>query len=178
MQKKIIDVQEMRSSSSSRPLKNGSLRLIRSRIEHGRFQLSFFSNHANEINGVQLGLGVNFAHLVKGIQLSFGVTGNIAGRMNGVQISALENIINVPYPEFTDMSEESHGVQIGPLNAAVRFHGFQAGVINFSQEGDGFQLGILNHSSAGDVLQFGLLNRIDENPFLLRLLPFVNIRFR
>ena len=106
------------------------------------------SSNANKVRGFVLAPLYTMANELHGIQIG-GILNN-STKTHGVQIS----IVNI--------AEELHGIQIGGLlNYSVKTHGIQISIFNFAEELHGHQIGILNIAW--------------NNPWYLRILPFINV---
>lgn len=118
-------------------------------------------------NGVSLnGFG---CEINKGNGFLFsGITSN-ADRLNGVSLGVMANYI-----------KKLNGVSIsGLINYVHTGNGMQlCSISNKSRFFNGMQISIYNKVKSGRLIQLGLINYIKDNPKGLRILPFVNMRFK
>lgn len=127
--------------------------LIASRSEVTGISIGGFV-FSNTVNGFAISV-ISLMSEVNGLVISFG---NIIGEINGVSISILGNTRPIPMildallplePKVDVMTEKVNGIQIGLFNSTKELHG----------------------------IQIGLLNYAGNNPFLLRIIPGINIHF-
>ena len=116
------------------------------------------------VNGLSVGL-TTFNSKMNGVSLS--PIFSTSYYSNGVGIS----LINFTISNFT-------GIAVGGINFTDSFRGIQIGGLNWNVETSGIQIGIFNRTVNSRCVQFGLLNYIKDNPKGLRILPFMNMRFK
>ena len=124
-----------------------------------------FSGH--DLQGLQLTSGLNFVGrdvLSESLQIAAGV--NIAGNLEGTQISAATNIAlgwdqeaNIPYA----------GTQISIVNIALGEIGTQIGLLNIAGHVQTSQIGLLNISGRMSGVPIGLISFVKNNPLHLQL---------
>ena len=122
---------------------------------------------AHNLQGLQITPGVNLVGgnvLGRSLQAAVGV--NIAGNLEGTQLSAAANIAlgwdqkaNMPYA----------GTQIGLANIALGGIGTQIGVLNIAGHVSTAQVGLLNVSGRMSGIPIGLLSFVKDNPLHLQL---------
>ena len=132
------------------------------------FQASGGGNFAGRnLQGLQITSGLNLVGrnvLSQSLQIAAGV--NIAGNLEGMQISAAANIAlgwdqeaNIPYA----------GTQIGMVNIAPGGIGTQIGLLNIAGHVETSQVGLLNISGRMSGLPIGLISFVKNNPLHLQL---------
>ncbi len=122
---------------------------------------------AHNLQGLQITPGVNLVGrnvLGRSLQAAAGV--NIAGNLEGTQLSAAANIAlgwdqkaNMPYA----------GTQIGLANIALGGIGTQIGVLNIAGHVSTAQVGLLNVSGRMSGIPLGLISFVKDNPLHLQL---------
>ena len=120
-----------------------------------------------DLQGLQITSGLNFVGrnvLSESLQIAAGV--NIAGNLEGTQISAATNIAlgwdqkaNIPYA----------GTQISIVNLAVGDIGTQVGLLNIAGHVGTAQVGLLNVSGRMSGVPIGLISFVKNNPLHLQL---------
>lgn len=128
------------------------------------FQCSPSVNIVSEkMSGVQLSFTSNVARNLRGLQLS--VWNNIALRpFRGVQMSLVSNISRgvtkgMQFGGINITSGYMRGLQAGAYNYADSLRGIQLGMINVNNLNlKGFQLGLINISRHSDERRIGLVN--------------------
>lgn len=154
------------------------LRLYGGAINHKHFHgldLGIGFAYANDVTGVQLGLGVNWVENdISGIQIAglINVCNTIRGSSStasGLQLACLMNFAGC-----------MDGIQIsGLLNCASRLEGLQLALLNVapcrSGTSSGFQIGLYNSVRDDNFagIQLGLLNHKASSP--VPYLPFLRI---
>ena len=132
------------------------------------FQASGGGNFAGRnLQGLQITSGLNLVGrnvLSQSLQIAAGV--NIAGNLEGMQISAAANIAlgwdqeaNIPYA----------GTQIGMVNIAPGGIGTQIGLLNIAGHVETSQVGLLNVSGRMSGIPIGLISFVKNNPLHLQL---------
>ena len=132
------------------------------------FQASGGGNFAGRnLQGLQITSGLNLVGrnvLSQSLQIAAGV--NIAGNLEGTQISAADNIAlgwdqeaNIPYA----------GTQIGMVNIAPGGIGTQIGLLNIAGHVETSQVGLLNISGRMSGIPIGLISFVKDNPLHLQL---------
>ena len=124
-----------------------------------------FAGH--DLQGLQITSGLNFVGrnvLSESLQIAAGV--NIAGNLEGTQISAATNIAlgwdqkaNIPYA----------GTQISIVNIAPGGIGTQIGLLNIAGHVQTSQIGLLNLSGRMSGIPIGLISFVKDNPLHLQL---------
>jgi uncharacterized caspase-like protein len=122
---------------------------------------------ARNLQGLQITPGVNLVGgnvLGRSLQAAAGV--NIAGNVEGTQLSAVANITmgwdqerNMPYA----------GTQIGVANIALGGIGTQIGLLNIAGHVSTTQVGLLNVSGRMSGIPIGLISFVKDNPLHLQL---------
>lgn len=110
-------------------------------------RFSFSSTNNDFFNGLNITLG-GYVEKFNGINLS--IIGCGSNKVNGMSLSIICN------PAF-------------PIN-----NGIQISLVNTSQLLNGCQIGLINTANVKYGLQIGLLNKIENNPKIFRILPFIN----
>jgi hypothetical protein len=131
-------------------------------MDNGNYIEKTLNNY--DVNGVSVGLTL-FNGKVNGVAVSPIIS--TFYNFNGLNLS----LINMTYSNFNGMS-------IGGINSSYKSNGIFIGGINWSIHTSGIQIGIFNRTKDGRCLQFGLINYIKDNPKGLKILPFINMRFR
>ena len=132
------------------------------------FQAAGGGNFAgHNLQGLQLTSGLNFVGrnvLSESLQIAAGV--NIAGNLEGTQISAATNIAlgwdqeaNIPHA----------GTQISIVNIAPGEIGTQIGLFNLAGHVRTSQIGLLNISGRMSGVPIGLISFVKDNPLHLQL---------
>ena len=132
------------------------------------FQAAGGGNFAGRnLQGLQITSGLNLVGrnvLSQSLQIAAGV--NIAGNLEGTQISAAANIAlgldqeaNIPYA----------GTQIGMVNIAPGTIGTQIGLLNIAGHVGTAQVGLLNISGRMSGIPIGLISFVKDNPLHLQL---------
>ena len=119
------------------------------------------------LQGLQITSGLNLVGgnvLSQSLQIAAGV--NVAGNLEGTQISAATNIAlgwdqetNVPYT----------GTQISMVNIAPGGIGTQIGLLNIAGHVETSQVGLLNVSGRMSGIPIGLISFVKNNPLHLQL---------
>ena len=122
---------------------------------------------ARNLQGLQMTPGINLVGgnvLGRSLQAAAGV--NIAGNLEGTQLSAAANIAlgwdqkaNMPYA----------GTQIGVANIALGGIGTQIGLLNIAGHVSTSQVGLLNVSGRMSGIPIGLISFVKDNPLHLQL---------
>ena len=120
-----------------------------------------------DLQGLQLTSGLNLvARNVLSQSLQIAAGANIAGNLEGTQISAATNIAlgwdqkaNIPYS----------GTQISIVNIAPGGIGTQIGLLNIAGHVQTSQIGLLNISGRMSGIPIGLISFVKDNPFHLQL---------
>ena len=122
---------------------------------------------ARDLRAWQAAIGANFVGgNVRSEGLQTAVGPNIAGNLEGTQLSAAANIAlgwgqkaNMPYA----------GTQIGVANIALGGIGTQIGVLNIAGHVSTAQVGLLNVSGRMSGIPLGLISFVKDNPLHLQL---------
>lgn len=155
-------------------------------------QVSSIVNMAGRTRGIQIGT-LNYAEEMSGIQIGLG-SNRVVGDMRGVQIQgcvmtnpmflyALVYMISSVGGDMTGVqsgvictSGGLYGLQDGMLlNFAEKCRGVQLSLINVGQDVRGLQIGVVNYAKNMKGLQLGVVNIIRESP--LKFFPLVNLHF-
>ncbi len=120
-----------------------------------------------DLRGLQAAGGANFVGgKVGGRSLQAAVGPNIAGRLEGTQLSVSANIALDRYQE-TNLSYA--GTQIGMVNIAPGDIGTQIGLLNIAGHVGTSQVGLLNVSGRMSGVPIGLISFVKDNPLHLQL---------
>ena len=141
---------------------------------------------------------LKFSEKVNGLSLStFGVGSNVI--VNGLSINGIGSDLNTVngflYSSLTSNADKLNGIVVSGFGNYIldmngialtslmnRIHsgnGLQLSVFsNKSRNFNGLQISLYNRAKTGRLVQLGLINYIKENPKGLRILPFINMRFR
>jgi hypothetical protein len=176
---------------------------IRTEVPGLGFFTLFFGASETELDSVYSRtyfdeLDADYSEKVNGISLSVtGAVGKI--NVNGISINGigcrLQKVNGVIINGACCHLEQQNGLLIsGMFNSADKLngvalsflynkvnsgHGFNACIIsNNSRVFDGVQISLFNRAKTGRLIQFGLINYIKDNPKGLRILPFINMRFK
>lgn len=122
---------------------------------------------ARDLNGFQGTGGLNFVGGNVGrrsLQAAFG--GNVAGNLEGTQLSVFGN---VALGFHREVGVSPAGTQIAAFNIAHGTIGTQIGVLNIAGHVEGTQIGVLNVSGRMSGVPIGLINFVKDNPLHLQL---------
>ena len=122
---------------------------------------------AHNLRGWQAAVGANFVgENVLGRSLQTAIGPNIAGNLEGTQLSVFGNLTldrhqkaDIPYA----------GTQIGMVNLAVGDIGTQVGLLNIAGHVGTAQVGLLNVSGRMSGVPIGLISFVKNNPLHLQL---------
>ena len=132
------------------------------------FQASGGGNFAaRNLQGLQITPGLNLVGrnvLNQGLQVAAGV--NIAGNLEGTQISAAANIA-LGWDQEADI--RNTGTQISMVNIAPGTIGTQIGLLNIAGHVGASQVGLLNVSGRMSGIPIGLISFVKDNPLHLQL---------
>jgi uncharacterized caspase-like protein len=132
------------------------------------FQAAGGGNFAGRnLQGLQISSGLNLVGrnvLSESLQIAAGV--NIAGNLEGTQISAASNIA-LGWDQEANMSYA--GTQIGVANIALGGIGTQIGLLNIAGHVSTTQVGLLNVSGRMSGIPIGLISFVKDNPLHLQL---------
>lgn len=131
-------------------------------------QLAIFPNLvARGLSGFQGAGGLNFVGgNVERRSLQAAIGGNIAGNLEGTQLSLFGNAALGLHREA---GVSPAGTQIAAFNIAHGAIGTQIGVLNIAGHVEGTQIGILNVSGRMSGVPIGLINFVKDNPLHLQL---------
>ena len=132
------------------------------------FQASGGGNFAaRNLQGLQITPGLNLVGrnvLNQGLQVAAGV--NIAGNLEGTQISAAANIA-LGWDQEADI--RNTGTQISMVNIALGDIDTQIGLLNIAGHVRTSQVGLLNVSGRMSGIPIGLISFVKDNPLHLQL---------
>ncbi len=132
------------------------------------FQAAGGGNFAgHNLQGLQISSGLNLVGrnvLSESLQIAAGV--NIAGNLEGTQLSAASNIA-LGWDQEANMSYA--GTQIGVANIALGGIGTQIGLLNIAGHVSTTQVGLLNVSGRMSGIPIGLISFVKDNPLHLQL---------
>ena len=132
------------------------------------FQAAGGGNFAGrDLQGLQISSGLNFVGrnvLNRSLQIAAGV--NIAGNLEGTQISAASNIA-LGWEQEADIPYA--GTQISIVNIARGTIGTQIGLLNIAGHVSTAQVGLLNVSDRMSGIPIGLISFVKNNPLHLQL---------
>ena len=122
---------------------------------------------ARNLQGLQITPGLNLVGgnvLGRSLQAAAGV--NIAGNLEGTQLSAAANI-TMGWDQKANMPHT--GTQIGVANIALGGIGTQIGLFNLAGHVSTAQVGLLNVSGRMSGIPIGLISFVKDNPLHLQL---------
>ena len=122
---------------------------------------------ARNLQGLQITPGLNLVGgnvLGRSLQAAAGV--NIAGNLEGTQLSAAANI-TMGWDQKTNIP--GAGTQIGVANIALGGIGTQIGLLNIAGHVSTTQVGLLNVSGQMSGIPIGLISFVKDNPLHLQL---------
>lgn len=147
-----------------------------------RYGLCVFPTQATRINGLCLAFSHNRPRKINGINIDFP-----GARFTEYVIRMMSRDI---YPErfatingltisFNPIYNKVNGLGIFLFTTEIyTFNGVNIGTFNRVKEMQGLQIGLTNDATDGRLVQVGLLNTISSNPYGLRTLPLLNLRFK
>ncbi len=131
-------------------------------------QLAVGANLAvRDLNGFQGAGGLNFVGRNVGrrsLQAAYG--GNIAGNLEGTQLSLFGN---VALGLRRDTGISAQGTQIAVVNIAHGAIGTQIGMLNIAGHVEGTQMGAINVAGRMSGIPIGLVNFVKDNPVHFQL---------
>ena len=122
---------------------------------------------ARGLGGFQGAVGPNFVGgNVERRSLQAAVSANIAGNLEGTQLSLFGNVALGLHREA---GLSAAGTQIAAFNIAHGSIGTQIGVLNIAGRVEGTQIGVLNVSGRMSGVPIGLINFVKDNPLHFQL---------
>jgi hypothetical protein len=147
------------------------------------YYLDLDSKYSEKVNGLSIsatgavgyininGIGINGVGCILQKCNGLLISGMIsyAKEHNGVLLSGIENT-----------ADRQNGLCITfGINRINTGKGLNLALItNKARNFDGVQISLYNKAKTGRLIQFGLINYIKDNPKGLRILPFINMRFK
>ncbi|MES2560425.1 MAG: hypothetical protein V4590_11825 [Bacteroidota bacterium] len=147
-----------------------------------RYGLCVFPTRATRINGLCLAFSHNKPRKINGVNIDFpgarfteymiymmsrDIYADRFASVNGLTVS------------FNPIYNKVNGLGIFIFITEIyTFNGVIIGTLNRVKDMQGVQIGFTNDATDGRLVQFGILNTIASNPYGLRTLPILNLRFK
>jgi len=129
------------------------------------FDVNLFYGHIGALDGLSVGMVSTVTGAVQGLQLS-ALTNLVGGPVRAAQLSALFNqSLSVEGAQVALLNRTQgsmHGLQAGALNFAGSSQGLQLSGVNIAGDLEGVQIGIVNVGKRVRGVQLGLVNIADD----------------